>query len=199
MGPELPRSIDLAGNKEKGSPPAPKKPQVRVAKSVYRKHVLKKIGLGALYSGLIFIIIYGCFAATIIRVIPATKGMSPIVVKNQTFPGGIAPEGAVIVINTEGKVGTGSFDRLKQAFTPSDNVAVVEVLAGPAGRITWAPSGLITIDGNPMKITVKDDPKDDFLRDQYLVRCLEGDCEIDSGFIIADDQVYGEPISKKGD
>ncbi len=171
-------------------------PQIRVAKKVYREQALKKSALMLGNTFLALLIIYLCFASTIIRVIPATNEVGLIVVKNATFPGGIAPINAQMVVNVKTVQETDFFSRLKQAFLPSGDVALVEVLAGPTGRVTWAASGLVTIDGNPISVSLPVAPSNEFLNDEYLVKCLKGSCKEGAGFIISAKNIYGEPLNK---
>lgn len=169
------------------------KPQIRVAKNVYWKQIFKRIGKAIAYSVIIGFVIYLCFAATIIRVLPATNELGFIPIKNITFPGGIAPVGSQLVVSLDTPQGDDSLSRLEQSVIPTNTAALVRVLAGPTGQLTWTESGLITVDGIPMPVTIENKPEKMILANQYLVECLKG-CEPGTGLIIHKTHVYGEPL-----
>lgn len=180
--------------------------QIRVAKNVYRKQLAKKVLVIFGYALLVIVVIYACFAATIIRVIPATNGMGAVPVKQATFPGGIPPLGSRLVVNPNSTIGSGGVDKLIQGFMPTSEVAIVEVHSGPFNKVSWMSDGSVWIDGVDSKLKMSeknaksegldgDNPRG--LKNEYLVECIEGDCTVGSGLIISLDNVYGVPFSVK--
>lgn len=175
-----------------------RRPQVNVSKSVFYRAAVHKFFKIFSYVLITVIAIYVCFAATIIRFLPTDnfddlKNLF-VPVKNQTFEGGHIPVGKQVVVNLVEKQGKSTFDRLKQAFWINKDVAVVEVHAGPVGRITWAETGLITVDGKPMGVTLETAPEGEYLNNEYLVACISGACNVGEGMIISAENVYGEPL-----
>lgn len=169
-------------------------PQIRVAKGAYYKQITKKVWRGLLAMLGIVVVIYACFAATIIRVIPTNTEMGAVPVKNSTFPGGVAEVGTEMVVSMSTPQPEGTLDRLKQSVLISTDAALVKVVAGPGGTLSWAETGLITVDGERVPVRVMNQPGGGFLVNEYIVECLEGACEKGHGYIVGADQVYGEPF-----
>lgn len=169
-------------------------PQIRVAKTAYYKQITKKVWRGLLAMLGIVLVIYACFAATIIRVIPTNTDMGPIAVKNSTFPGGVAEVDTEIVVSMSTPQPEGTLDRLKQAVLISTDAALVKVVAGPDGTLSWAETGLITVDGERVPVRVMSPPNGPFLVNEYIVECLEGACQKGNGYIVSADHIYGEPF-----
>lgn len=178
--------------RSKGKTASQKTPQIRVAKKIYYKHSFKTLFSALGYVILVSFVVYLCFAATIIRVLPSYDNdkvhFTPV--KNMTYKGGIVPPGEIIVVNTKSEQKDDVFSHLGQAFSLNDGLAEVKVVAGPTGRIVWTPK-LITVDGQPVDVTISEKPKDEFLKDEYLVKCLSG-CQ--DGFIISKKNIYGQPL-----
>lgn len=156
---------------------------IRVAKGVYRRNAAKRVcGIVGVVV-LALVVVYLCFAATIIRFLPTTKG--PVAVKNATFDGGIAPQGSTVVINTASPVKDDMGSHVLQALTLQNNVATVKVEAGPTGKIN---SRLIASPGGKFGAV---DVDSEFLKNQYIVTCLDG---CDGSGVVGSDQIYGEPL-----
>lgn len=175
-----------------------KKQNINVSKDAYYKATWKRVARIFVYLLLTVIAVYVAFAATIVRFLPTDNyddfGKMFVPVKNQTFAGGIVQQGSQVVVNLEEEQGTSTFDRLKQAFTINRNVALVEVQAGPVGRITWVESGLTTVDGTPMDSLLAEKPEGEYLNNEYFAICIEGDCKSGEGLIVPATHIYGEPI-----
>lgn len=177
-------------------------PQIRVAKSAYRKIVFKKVVSVLGYTVVGVLVLYLCFAATIMRVVPTTSGAGLVPVKENTFPGSNIPTGETILVDTVNEQNSEYLDRLRQAFVPSKTATVVEVVAGPYGSFKWLESGIITVDGEltkaymsekPMKS--EDEPKEKLLN-EYLAVCVSGDCNPDEAIIVSADNVYGLTLTE---
>lgn len=190
----LKRSGDDKKPDTKSKTPAKRTPQIRVAKNVYRKQIFRRLAKAFTYTFLGLLGVYLCFAATIIRVIPSYGDLPPTPVKNITYPGGLIPPGAQVVVNLKEAQGNGGLDHLKQALLPTKDAVLVEVVGGPHGRIAWAESGLVTLDGAPVNVTLKEKPASEFLTKQYLVKCIDGPCVKGEGFIISASNIYGQPL-----
>lgn len=190
----LKRSGDKEKPVTKAKAPAKRTPQIRVAKNVYRRQIVKRLLKAFTYTFLALLGVYLCFAVTIIRVIPSYGDLPPTPVKNITYPGGILPPTAKVVANLKQEQGDGGFDHLKQAVMPTQDAVLVEVLGGPHGRISWAESGLITLDGAPVDALLKEKPEGEYLTKQYLVKCIEGPCVKGEALIIPAGNIYGQPL-----
>lgn len=179
-------------------------PQIRVAKSAYRKILLKRIFTILGYSAIAVFAIYLCFASTIMRVVPTISGAGLVPVKENTYQGGEVPAGETILVDTVNERGEGYMSKLGEAFIPRKNGAVVEVVAGPYASIQWMETGLVTVDGKLTTVYLPEQPKADegiakeHLKSEYLVNCISGDCTPGEGMIVPTSAFYGLTISDYG-
>lgn len=175
--------------------PAKRAPQVRVAKNTYMNMLGVKIlkAVGAAF--IVLVVIYLSFAATIMRVLP-TEDLGMIPVKNNTFEGGLVPAGERIVVSMSHSQGQEATDYLQQAFVPTKNAAVIEVLAGPWGKFGWAEPGLIAIDGEVIDGVFMDEPAQTTLESAYLAVCVEGACTPGQAYVIPSSNILGIPIGE---
>lgn len=187
----------VKSKKPQARPEAPKTPQIRVAKGVYRRFIASTFASFLGWTLVALVVVYACFAVTIMRVLPTDTNLGFIPVKNITYPGGIVPEGELIVANTSASQGDGLLDRMRQAVVPSASTVLVKVKAGPYGRVAWAPSGLTTVDGKSLGIILRKDPETKLLNKQYIGECLGGACEVGEGVMIPEGNIYGEPLKKR--
>ena len=171
-----------------------KVPQVNVASSVFTRAVFRKFLLIFVYLFLAVVVIYACFAATLMRALPVAQSPWFIPVKNTTWEGDAAPKGSLMVVNMESEQGDSTFDKLRQAFWLNDPVAVVEVHAGPIGQVVQQENGSVLVDGVEMPGILKEKHNKKFLENEYFVTCVSGDCVPGEGSIVGKNQVYGEPL-----
>lgn len=177
-------------------------PSIRVSKSAYRKYMFKKIYDILGYIIIALLIIYLCFAITILRIVPSMSGTGLVPIKNMNYSGGIIPEGNKLLISSE-KVDNSIFGKLKQTFIPSKDYSVVKVKAGPYGKLTWAEPGIISVDGKILDVSYPPQEKgknpleeneQNYLKDQYVVSCISGNCQVNQGYIISKDNIVGVPL-----
>lgn len=181
------------GSKEEKATPK-KTPQVRIARSTYSNLLATKILKAAGIGLLLLTVIYVCFAATIVRVLPTTTiGLMPV--KNVTFPGGLIPAGEKVVVDMEGDQGSSIVDYLKQSFVPSDSAALVRVEAGPWGNFSWN-NGVVIYDEEIVPMAMPNKPESNLLENSYLVTCLEGACVPGQGYVVHSLQILGQPLAK---
>lgn len=178
--------------------------QVRVANATFAKIVFSKVfrSIGVVFG--VIALLYLCFAATIIRVIPATSSAGFVVVKNNTHDGGIIPVNTQAVVDMSEKQGATIPDRLKQSFIPNPNVAVVEILSGKTGELNWTYPNILTVGGvimeAPMpptkdnKSPINNAEKKVHLMNEYVVKCIKGACVEGQAFIIPETHVLGIPL-----
>ena len=176
-----------------------REPEVRITRGTYVRLIMRRVMTMSVFLGLALIVLYLCFAATWLRVVPTVSGAGFVPVKNVTFNGGEIPSGVEILVDRENAQGNGLLSHLKQSFVPSDNAAVVKVIEGPYGELVWAQPNILTIDGDPIGIPFPANnegksPIDEFnpyLRDEYVVECISGDCNEGVAFIVKRDNVFG--------
>jgi len=168
--------------------------EVRVAKSAFAGLLVKRVWGIFGFSLLALFVIYLCFASTLMRVVPTTSGAGLVPVKGNTFPGGIIPENTEILVNVKNEVKTGHFDKLGQAFIPTENAAVINVKAGPNGEVKWMESGVITVKGKMTEAFFFEDPEKDFLESEYVGVCVSGACKPGEGIIVPKNNIYGVVI-----
>lgn len=179
-------------------------PQVRLARSAYNSLLFKKIGRGLFITFCAVVLLYTVFAATLLRVVPTTSGAGLVPVKNITYSGGMIPAQAQILVNVKNPEGKGFLDHLRQAFVPGGDYAVVSVVAGPYGKLTWAPPGISTVDGELVDANFPPNEgiespllkRASYLNDEYLVTCISGACVSGKAFIVHKDHVLGSTLSR---
>jgi len=197
-------------SKPDDAPKAPKKqPQIRIARQTYNSLIATKILRYAFVSFLGFMLLYLCFAVTIMRVVPSVS-IGPVLTKNITFPGGLIPEGTTVLVDVTGPQGSEMLDYLRQAFVPTNTVAVMKVHGGPWGTFNWQESGVVSYDGKILDMTiparVNDDgvvldvpatPRGDTkLENEYLMTCVEGACVPGQGYVFKALNIMGQPIGR---
>lgn len=175
-------------------------PEIRISKGTYYSSVLKSMSgfIGIIIISLI--VLYVVFAATLIRVVPTTTaGFIPS--KNMTFSGGIAPAGSELLVSMGSDQGKDFGSRLKQSFLPMNDAAIVKVVAGPYGKLTWAEPDRVTIDGKLVEAKLKPvdkksplDNRDPYLKDEYLAVCIKGDCVVGDAVIVSKNKIVGVPL-----
>lgn len=184
------------------------KPKTRITLGAASGLLMRRVGKILMVTVIAAILMYVCFAATIIRIIPATNIPSITVVKENTFEGGIVPAGELIVVNPyQGEAGVvkdGYADRLLQGVAPNPDASVVQVVAGPFADLTWMESGLVQIDGELMDVTLDEEPVDQDgktkrnLNGEYLVQCIAGSCHAGDGMILSGKNLYGLLVEREG-
>lgn len=196
----------IFGNKSKKSSNGKKRQssQLRIAHGAYTKVLFKRI---VKIMSLVFVLLFGLyivFASTLLRVVPTTDaGFVPV--KNLTYEGGNVPAGEQVLISMEKKQGNEFLDKLKQAFVPTTDAAIIKVVAGPYGALGWTEPDILSVNGSPVDVTLEPEDgdksplesrDDSFLKDEYLAICIKGDCEVGKGMIIPKDNVIGSPLSQ---
>lgn len=171
--------------------------RIRVDKATYRRAIFRKFTKLFSWLMLAAVTVYLCFAVTLLRVIPATNGLGLSPVRNTTFTAGAAPTGEIVVTSTTAPQGRTALDRLVQSVVPTKNVAKVEIVAGPFGKLDFTTKGATVVDGRVYPIVVSNPPSKHFLEKEYLVKCLGGDCVKDTGMIVPESYFYGEPLTGK--
>lgn len=198
---------DFFKKKSKGQAeavPPLKQAQVRVAKSAYRKVVIKQFASVISLSLIGLFLLYGAFAATLLRVVPTTTaGFVPV--KNVTYPGGNIPAEKEVLISVGNAQGKTIGDRLKQSFILTDDAAIVKVIAGPNGTLDWVEPDILTVNGVPTGVHLKPEEgkrsplvtrDSKFLKSEYLAVCVKGDCVVGDGLIFNKDKIIGVPLNQ---
>lgn len=168
--------------------------EMRIAKRLYRRRIAKRVLTFIGASIIVSTVIYLCFAITIIRVIP-TNNAGFIPVRNLTADGGVAKPGSQIVVNVLDSQGDGILDRGKQALLMTSNAAVVEVISGPFGKISPGPGNTIAVNGKAISTPLVRPITKQYLDNEYVVKCLKGNCAKNMGFIVSANNLYGEPLN----
>lgn len=168
---------------------------VRVAQGTYQKALVQKLVSQLIIALVALLVVYLCFAATLVRFVPSDAGF--VLTKNNTNRGGTLPANsqALVSLDPEAVVGDSMVDRLKQSFVPQKPTAVVEVLAGPIGRVKWTKS-LLTVNGKALKTNFAQDPQLEYLEDQYIAVCVAGACEPGSAVLFTSPQIIGVPVQQ---
>lgn len=83
--------------------------------------------------------------------------------------------------------------RLREATVGPKELYIGEIIAGPYGIIKKENNKLIVDDNGQIyqtKVNLDDHSK--FLDEEYIVKCVSGNCEIDTEFIVKASQIKGE-------
>lgn len=176
-------------------------PQVRVANSTFAKILFRRVGKSIVFVLGALLILYVCFALTILRVVPTTSGAGFVPIKNMTYEGGHVNKGKYILVDVSDPQGNGLLDRAKQSFVPNSSAAVVRVLEGPYGAISWVYPDILIVDGTPISGSMPSNDegkspldKQDFLIDEYVVKCVKGACVEGNVFIVPAENIIGVPL-----
>lgn len=204
-------------------------PRMTVSSGTVVKSVLKR-SAGVLKMVLaLSVLIYVALALTLVRVIPGVPGGAGLVVtKNDNYYGGIIPvsqasekkeEVVIDLVNTydDSTMFSSLVGNFKIAFFPNPNTAIVEVHAGPTGKVEWMEPNLVFVNGQqidgylePIVMDEEDlligqempdrNPMIDmeFLNDAYLGVCKSGACAEGEIILFKKDQVMGVPMSILG-
>lgn len=118
-----------------------RQPRLRVSSSALARVLYKRTVKIIAISIVALLLIYVCFAATLIRAIPSTSGTGIQVVKNVTSDGGILEPGQQVMVDpsqiNDRSVGV----QLQHAFVPSDEYMLVNIVAGPYGEFDLSQGG----------------------------------------------------------
>lgn len=195
----------MALNSGSSTNDADKKRKVRVSNSAFSRLVFNTAvrWIGMTFAALA--VVYLCFAVTLLRVVLIGDG-SLVPVKNPTFVGSVVPSGSRVVVDPSRPHDGGIIDHMRQAFLPSRKASVVDVLAGPYGRLSWA-EPILTVDGKAVSSNVSSsqysaitkDRESQFLQNEYVVKCVKGDCTPGEVFIVSSNSVTGELLIGQND
>lgn len=188
-------------------PKKKRQPQVRIARQTYNSLMAKKILKASLLLLLGLVVLYVCFAATILRFIPSIS-MGPVLTKNITFPGGLIPEGESVVIDVYSPRDDSMEEYLKQAFVPQDTYAIMKVEGGPWGGFTWDKSGVVTYEEKVLSMKIPEAVDEEgnplgypnvpsggtALENEYLMTCLAGACNPGQGYVFSAQHIVGQPL-----
>jgi hypothetical protein len=189
--------------------------QVRISYSAVAKLVAKRFVFAVAAVFVAVLVLYVCFAATLLRVVPTLDGAGMVPVKNMTYEGGVIPEGEVILVNRYEAQEGDIFSHLRQAFVPAEGAMVVQVHAGPYGKMDWTEPDILSVDGKPVNAPVTAvmvpesdkigaekvptspiaDREDPFLKSEYVGQCLAGACAEGTGVLFHQDNIYGTVIN----
>lgn len=175
--------------------------KVKVSSSAIFRSQIKRVIRALVWTLLLFFIIYVCFAATLVRVVPSTD-VGPILTKNITAEGDMIPEGTLLVVDNSREQDGSIGKNLENAFIPSGNYRVVEVLAGPYGEFnvnTDSGSFATSFEGDPLNLSMSEtqleERESNYLNNEYITRCIEGNCAEGKGYIVNRENIVGEQIA----
>lgn len=140
------------------------------------------------------VVVYVCFAGTILRFVPTNSDLGLYLVKAPIYETGVIPVGGETLVSLDEPVDKSFFGKIKTAFTMHENVALIEIQGGPLGELTWTDEGLVAVNGriiesNPLGFN----PKKEYLSEEYIGVCIEGNCVPGDLIITDDDHIYGIP------
>jgi hypothetical protein len=158
---------------------------------------MRRIAQATLLTVVGLVLVYLAIAATLVRFVPTTTGAGVVLVKNNTYPGGLIPPGEQVLVSAEKAQADDVWTHLQQAALPADDAAVVEVAAGPYGKLAWQPPGIITVDGELTTVVMEERPNAEYLDNSYLATCISGACTPGVGLIFSQDNVYGTVVSSQ--
>lgn len=147
------------------------------------------------------LVVYFCFALTLLRFVPSTSGTGVQLIKGVSAPGGFIQQGNQVLVSSEQEQDHSWGNNLQTAFIPSDEWMLVEVVAGPYGELSVS-EGQVTVDNRVHDVNInlgsfRNHGK--FLSDEYIVNCISGACNPGQTLIVGKEYVAGEPILADND
>lgn len=181
--------------------------KINIEKKTYIKIIIKKTLSIISVIFLSLIIFYIILSATIIRFIPTDFGL--VLTKNNTYIGGHIPSNSQILISDSEEINKNSFMLSLSSFKKLNEASIVEVLAGPFGKISYEESDdmgyNLYIDSKKI-VQVNEKLSNNFLEDEYLVRCVKGFCNTNNTifndnneaiYIVKSENIFGTPLGEK--
>lgn len=147
------------------------------------------------------LIVYFCFAITLLRFVPSTSGTGVQLIKGISAPGGFIQQGNQVLASATTEQDQSWQNKLQVAFVPSDEWILVEVVAGPYGEL-GIEDGNITVDNRVHNVDINLDAFKEhghFLNDEYIVNCVSGACVPGQARIIGKEYIAGEPVTADND
>lgn len=148
--------------------------------------------LFGLSAALILGVLYVILSATLLFVTPING--HPVLIARGTFLGGEPTIGQTILTSGTTAAPTTVIGKAENGILGVDNAQVVKVSSNTIGTVTEAPNGL-NIDGKFVegKVVLKNAQKlPTTLKDQVVVKCEAGACDVGSLFIVDQKAIYGE-------
>ena len=147
------------------------------------------------------LIVYFCFALTLLRFVPSTSGTGVQLIKGVSAPGGFIQQGNQVLASAEQEQDQSWGNKLQTAFVPSDEWMLVEVVAGPYGELSVS-EGQVTVDNRVHNVNInlaafRNHGK--YLSDEYIVNCISGACNPGQAMIIGKEYIAGEPVMSDND
>jgi hypothetical protein len=169
-------------------------PKIRVTHGLQRKFIATKAARNIGLALVMLIVVYLCFAITIVRFVPTSFGL--VLTKNNTYAGNILPSNSQVLINPGVTVKTNILGRLKESFIPTSHAQLLEVLAGPTGTINWTKPNILAVNGQVLTAKFPQNPGIKYLNNQYIGVCLKGYCTVGQPVIFDASNVLGIPENK---
>lgn len=160
---------------------------------------VKTLGLFILSAMLIFTVLYGTLAASLLFATPVDGKIQ--VVARDTFLGGIPSKGDSALASPVQIAGDNPIDNLKEAALGVENGQVVKIISGPTDLISVR-SGSFTVEGknggnyggdliNGEGNRINDSFQ---LNRQYVGECLSGHCTPGSFVLVEETNIFGEIV-----
>lgn len=88
--------------------------------------------------------------------------------------------------------------RFELATLPPTSISVGEIVAGPTGQMTFDDQLNVSVDGKPTGLRMKEKPawSDQYLKDQYVIKCIVGDCNTGESYMLTTKSINGIVNSK---
>lgn len=178
------------------------------------------LGWGSILNGwlrgiLSFILLFAVLAAMLYAALSATVAYTvrinaePHIVARNTFIGGTATPDSILYVSTEEKVPNEFMPNLMQGIeglitgASIPKPTVVKTIAGPTNDLQWDGTKITIAPGTKKETTIDEKvyglkDNQNFLKNQYIVECITGDCKKGSLFILPADNVAGELLKPDG-
>lgn len=192
----------------------PNDENMTVSRKTIFKGIFKRSAGVIKLATVVIILFYLILAFTLVRFIPGVAGGAGVtLVKNPIFYGDVIPANlanneSVILIDTAGTHDGSFLDNAKSSFMVNPHTAIVDVKAGPAGKLKWEQPNILSVNDEvipaPMSGVQKTtkNPKGspinekDSLYQEYVGICQSGNCIEGEAIIFHYDQVLGVPVFK---
>ena len=128
-----------------------------------------------------------------------TDTMGPVLTRDPSLVEGATPAGneeIVVMGSGDGLMGS-IFGKMKAGFTYHLHASRVRIIAGPDGRIRMRTRSTAVYEGRTLRMTRPHGygalaGQKYLLEDQYVVKCLAGDCRQGDYYVISSKDMLGE-------
>jgi hypothetical protein len=152
---------------------------------------IKALFLTVIFTFFILIVIYTSLAGTLMFAAPVgSSATEKAWVARGTFVGGHPSTGAVIYGSTTQVANSDLLGKISDGYIGAPDSFIAEIISGPYGKISTGPNNEVLFNGKGTDYY--GEVKDNTLNQQYLARCISGECAKGELVIVNGGNIIGE-------